>query len=274
MALTTEQIELAKELIPGIEVTAETTTAQLKAMMGEKFIDMELHKEATKKAADTAFVTGRGKAENAMKRILGEAGKGKAFDELVEALEADNEDKSRKIKELEVGNKGGKNDAEIEKLTKEKKALEEMLETANKENGELKVKVESAEQDKQTALYQEKLNVKVRADFGSIAWIEKTNDYTKKGIWDSEVDGKYTFKLEDDFVYDQQGDVVKDPAGTGKLTRKSLFESLADKAGCLIKNGAQPHIKKEGRKPENLTAREEKHFNLLEELKAKQAPKA
>jgi uncharacterized cupin superfamily protein len=119
-----------------------------------------------------------------------------------------------------------------------------------------------------------KLNEKVSSDFESTKWTDETDNYKKIGLWNAEIQNKYTFKLEDEFVYDMEGNVVKDEKGTGKLTRRALFDRIAEKAGALKKNGATETATSKSKKPENLLPHEEAHFNMREQLKAKYAPKA
>ena len=70
------------EKLTGIQVAEGANEDTIRTALGERFIDRETHL----KEINATFGKARGTAENKLKAIVGEDGKGKSFDELVELV--------------------------------------------------------------------------------------------------------------------------------------------------------------------------------------------
>lgn len=269
MNLKPEQIEVLKAVLPESvheKLTEEATIDTVRELTGSVYVDKDLAEKERKAEIGKAL----GSVETKLKRILGESAKGKTAAELAAMAE---EAYQQRLTELEEARKGGGSDAEALAEAKKAKAdLEKMLEQANLEKDEALKKVEAAENEKLNAIEQFKLNQAISAEWDSVNWTDDTDQYKKKGLWISEIEGKYTFKLENGkrYVYDTEGNIVK--KGTQHMEAAELFKQVAEKASALKKNGAggNPEPKKTPIDPNiKLTPTQLKAIEAKERAKAK-----
>jgi len=238
--LTAEQIAAVKAILPESvhsEIGDDATLDTVKEITSKVYIDKDLAEKEKKSEIGKAL----GSFETKFKRIVGDAGKGKNAAELATMVEELYTAKLTELEEAKSGKGGGDVEAlkaEVAEAKKAKSEFEKMLQQANAEKAELMQKVEAAENEKLTAIEQFKLNQAVTTEWDSVSWIDGTLPYTKKGLWDAEVEGKYTFKIENGkkLVYDTEGNIVRN--GTSQMEARELFAQLAEKVGLLKKNGA------------------------------------
>ena len=226
MALSNEQIEAIRVILPDFEASEETTLDDVKQMAGSRFVDVEIHR----KEVDAAFGKARGTAESKFKKFLGEEAKGKNFEEMTELIEQRINGFKSEIEEMKKAKPSKANDAELERLQVELQQYKSMAEEANQKVEKLSVEVESARSEGETKLSQYLLNQAVQSSFSGSNWVDSADNYVKQGVWNTEIEGKYQFKKEGDrlLVYDSEGNIVKD--GTQHMTADKLFESVLKKA--------------------------------------------
>lgn len=268
MALSNEQIEVIKTIIPDIEVTEDTTLEDIKNAAGERLISLELHK----KEIDAVYGKARGSAETKFRRMLGEEGKGKNFDELTELMEQRFGNFSEQIKQLEKDVKSGKiTSEEKEKLENELKQVRETLDLANAEKEALQMEVESARAEGETKVNQYILNTKINQAFAEANWVDTADKYVRTGIWKDEVEGKYTFKDEGGklLVFDTSGNIVKD--GTTQMTADKLFENILKQTGKYKVHSAAPVTHGTKALSNAKDSKTAAHFERLREHAAKMA---
>jgi hypothetical protein len=267
--LNAEQIEVLKAVLPESvheKLTEEATIDTVRELTGTVYVDKDLAEKERK--AEIGKVLGS--VDTKLKRILGDAAKGKTTAELAAMAE---EAYQQRITELEEARKGGGNDAEALAEAKKAKAdLEKMLEQANIEKDEALKKVEAAENEKLNAIEQFKLNQAINSEWDKVNWTDDADMYKRRGIWDAEIEGKYTFKLENGkrYVYDTEGNIVKN--GTQHMEAAELFRQIAEKANALKKNGAgaNPEPRKTPIDPNiKLTPTQLKAIEAKERAKAK-----
>lgn len=237
--MTAEQIEALKAVLPESvheKLTEDATLDTVKELTGSVYVDKELAEKERK--AEIGKVLGS--VDTKLKRILGDAAKGKTTAELAAMAE---EAYQAKLTELGEARKGG--DGDVEKLRaeaaqakKDKADVEKMLEQANTEKAEALQQVESAKAEALTAIEQTKLNIAISSEWDAISWTDDADIYKRKGLWMAEIEGKYTFKVENGkkYVYDAEGNIVKN--GTQHMEVGDLFRQTAEKANALKKNGA------------------------------------
>ena len=256
--LNNEQIEVLKAILPEsvhAELTEETTLDTVKELTGKVYVDKELAEKERKSEVGKAL----GSIETKLKRILGDSAKDKTAAELAAMAE---DAYKAKLAELEEARKGG---GDVEKLRTKAAELEQMLEQANAEKAEALQKVEAAENEKLTAIEQYKLEQAISSEWDALNWADNVLPYTKKGLWMSEIEGKYTFKLENGkrLVYDTEGNIVKN--GTSHMEAKDLFAKVA--ADLIKKNGASGDA---GRKTETnekfKTKAQKEHLGLINRI--------
>lgn len=188
--ITAEVIEFAKSVFPEIEIpeTAEDITADyFTQKKGELFISADLHK----KEINAAVGKFKGSAETALRRIVGDAAKGKSFDEVLPMVEEHFTSVNQRIEELKAG-KGNLSDTE-------KKELADLKSMVKEQEALLKEK-ETALTDAMSAAERkvEELQTRSKVDllYKSSNWSDTANDYTRRGLWAEKIEGKFTFKVE------------------------------------------------------------------------------
>jgi chromosome segregation ATPase len=268
MMLKPEQIEALKAVLPEsvhAELTEESTIETVKELTGRVYVDKDVAEKERKSEVGKAL----GSIETKLKRILGDEAKGKTAAELAAMAE---EAYQAKLTELDEARKGS--GADVEKLRTEaaeaKKAkadLEKMLEQANAEKAEALQKVEAAENEKLSAIEQYKLEQAINAEWEGLNFADNVLPYTKKGLWMTEIEGKYTFKLENGkkLVYDMEGNIVKN--GTSHMEAKDLFAKVAEP--LLKKNGAAGGAGTANAADTSQwkTAAQKKHLETIERIK-------
>jgi hypothetical protein len=271
MALTTEQSELVKTILPDFEVTDETTLDQVNEAFGKSYIKMDLHESEKNRI----YASATAKAENRLRKVLGSEAGDKKYDEMVETLEAKLAANAADLEaaRAEVG-KGGKSTPELEKLLHDKAQMDAALKDAADKLKALESEKESLKSESETKLQKYILDNKVKSLYEGVSWTKETDLYKKNGIWMAEVEGKVTFKEEDGevIVYDATGDNwLKD--GVGKMTAQKYFVSVAEKAQALKKNGATNETLESQKRAEGLPLRQAEHIERMKRLSAAQGGK-
>jgi hypothetical protein len=268
--MTAEQIEALKAVLPESvheKLTEEATLDTVKELTGSVYVDKELAEKERK--AEIGKVLGS--VDTKLKRILGDAAKGKTTAELAAMAE---EAYQAKLTELEEARKGG--DGDVEKLRaeaaqakKDKADVEKMLEQANTEKAEALQQVESAKAEALTVIEQYKLNQAINSEWDAVNWTDDADVYKRKGLWMAEIEGKYTFKVENGkkYVYDADGNIVKN--GTQHMEAGDLFRQIAEKANALKKNGAgnEPPKRKDADPSVKLSPTQLKAIEAKEKMK-------
>lgn len=235
MALTNEQIEAIKVILPDFEASEETTLDDVKNLAGQRFIDIDLHK----KEVDAAFGKARGTAESKFKKFLGEDAKGKNFEEMTELIEQRISNFKNEIDELRKSKPSAAIDKELEETKKQLAQYEQLNREAQDKVEKLSLEVESAKAEGETKLSQYLLTQAIQSTFTSANWVDGADNYVKQGVWNAEIEGKYTFKKEGErlLVFDVDGNIVKD--GVTQMTADKLFESVLKKANKFKSNQAK-----------------------------------
>lgn len=236
--LTNEQKEIITEILPGFEATDETTLDDVKTAMGDRFIDVELHK----KELESVWGKAKGTTNTAIKktlRALGEEVEGKTLEDMLPLLEKRTTSMQKEIADLKAVGGDAVKVAELQKsyddlrgiLTEKEKEVAELNERLVKD-------VESARAEGETKLSQHLLDQSVSKEFEGANWTDDADEYVRNGVWTKHIDGKYAFKIENNetYVFDLQGGIVKD--GTSQMTAKKLFEKIIKDAGKFKMNGA------------------------------------
>jgi len=232
MKLESEQLELAKQLLPEIDWSSageEVTIDRITELKSAALITKELHK----KEIDSVFGRTIGPVENELKGLLGEEGKGKTIKEILPAIKDRFSTFTSQLEDLK--STGGKDKDSLLKELTDYKTLAKSQEDQLKE---WQVKVEEAERSAEAKFEAIQLNHALTSLYDKLAWTDDADEYVKEGIWKREIEGKYQFKKEGDkvLVYDSQGGIVQ--SGTGHMTADDLFVKTIEKANRLKKNGA------------------------------------
>ena len=219
-------MEINKEIfekLTGIQVAEGANEDTIRTALGERFIDRETHL----KEINATFGKARGTAENKLKAIVGEDGKGKTFDELVELvpskIAALNDELQRAIE-------AGKSNPDIEQIKKERDQLREMTEQSKAKELEYQEAIKNAQTD-----------AEVKRAFEAANWIDDADEIVKEGVWLTKLENKYIFKKENGklLVYDKDNNIVTGGT-TSQLTAEQLFEStLKEVKRFKVNNGGQ-----------------------------------
>lgn len=233
--------DVVEKLGLGIEITDDTTIEDIDKAVGEKFIDKTLHETQVKAAVGKRV----GSAETKIRQLIGDEGKGKTFDELMEMLpnsiSAKIKAKEEEIEALkESGKSTGKEAEELAELRKQMKQKDELVRLANEEKDKALTEKEKAILTAKEEAEEKETKRLVIDIFNSIKWVDDIKVYTKKGLFSDEIDGKYLFKPDgngDADVFKADGETME-LDGTKQMKASKLFEKIADKADLLKKNGS------------------------------------
>lgn len=230
-------MEINKEIfekLTGIQVAEDANEDTIRTALGERFIDRETHL----KEINATFGKARGTAENKLKALIGDEGKGKSFDELVELVPA----KMQTLNEqLAAAIEAGKSNPDIEKIKKERDQLREMTEAAKAKEAELLAAVENAKSDAVKQLEKAQTDAEVQRLFDAANWVDDADEIVKNGVWLTKINDKYNFVKENGkiLVYDKEGNIVTGGT-TSQLTAEQLFEStLKEVKRFKVNNGGQ-----------------------------------
>lgn len=230
-------MEINKEIfekLTGIQVAEDANEDTIRTALGERFIDRETHI----KEINATFGKARGTAENKLKALIGDEGKGKSFDELVELVPA----KMQSLNEqLAAAIEAGKSNPDIEKIKKERDQLREMTEAAKAKEAELLAAVENAKSDAVKQLEKAQTDAEVQRLFDAANWVDDADDIVKNGVWLTKINDKYNFVKENGkiLVYDKEGNIVTGGT-TSQLTAEQLFETtLKEVKRYKVNNGGQ-----------------------------------
>lgn len=187
-----------------------------------------------------AKLTGKSKSE------LQEMGNDAAFELLEQTFESTN----AKLKEVQEKAKEGqaKQVTELQaELEDHKKSLEQYKDAVAK----AQAAAQEAEKKYETGIHEYKVNMAKKDLFGSLPWAESANEFTRKGI-EAAFAEQYKLDLDGDtpVIKTAEGKLIEDPKKAGSfLDPKTVLTSLAEKAGALKNNNAEPGKKTEDRKP-------------------------
>jgi hypothetical protein len=230
-------MEINKEIfekLTGIQIAEDASEDTIRTALGERFIDRETHL----KEINATFGKARGTAENKLKALIGDEGKGKTFDELVELVPA----KMQTLNEqLAAAIEAGKSQPDIEQIKKERDQLREMTEAAKAKEAELLAAVENAKSDAVKQLERAQTDAEVQRLFDAANWVDDADDIVKNGVWLTKINDKYNFVKENGkiLVYDKEGNIVTGGT-TSQLTAEQLFEStLKEVKRFKVNNGGQ-----------------------------------
>jgi hypothetical protein len=230
-------MEINKEIfekLTGIQVPEDANEDTIRTALGERFIDRETHL----KEINATFGKARGTAENKLKALIGDEGKGKSFDELVELVPA----KMQTLNEqLAAAIEAGKSQPDIEQIKKERDQLREMTEAAKAKEAELLAAVENAKSDAVKQLEKAQTDAEVTRLFDASNWVDDADAIVKQGVWLTQIQGKYDFRKENgkQLVYDMEGNIVTGGT-TSQLTAEQLFEkTLKETKRYKLNNGGQ-----------------------------------
>jgi hypothetical protein len=230
-------MEINKEIfekLTGIQIAEDASEDTIRTALGERFIDRETHI----KEINATFGKARGTAENKLKALIGDEGKGKTFDELVELVPA----KMQTLNEqLAAAIEAGKSQPDIEQIKKERDQLREMTEAAKAKEAELLAAVENAKSDAVKQLERAQTDAEVQRLFDAANWVDDADDIVKNGVWLTKINDKYNFVKENGkiLVYDKEGNIVTGGT-TSQLTAEQLFEStLKEVKRFKVNNGGQ-----------------------------------
>ena len=230
-------MEINKEIfekLTGIQVADGANEDTIRTALGERFIDRETHL----KEINATFGKARGTAENKLKAIVGEDGKGKTFDELVELVPA----KLQSLNEqLAAAIEAGKSNPDIEQIKKERDQLREMTEQSKVKELEYQEAIKNARTDAEERLNKMQTDAEVKRLFEAANWVDDADDIVKNGVWLTKIKENYDFKKENGklYVYDMEGKIVTGGT-TSQLTAEQLFEStLKEVKRFKVNNGGQ-----------------------------------
>lgn len=230
-------MEINKEIfekLTGIQVAEDANEDTIRTALGERFIDRETHL----KEINATFGKARGTAENKLKAIVGEEGKGKSFDELVELVPA----KLQTLNEqLAAAIEAGKSNPDIEQIKKERDQLREMTEQAKAKELEYKEAIKNAQTEAEARLNKMQTDAEVQRLFDAANWVDDADDIVKNGVWLTKINDKYNFVKENGkiLVYDKEGNIVTGGT-TSQLTAEQLFETtLKEVKRFKVNNGGQ-----------------------------------
>lgn len=230
-------MEINKEIfekLTGIQVAEDANEDTIRTALGERFIDRETHL----KEINATFGKARGTAENKLKAIVGDEGKGKSFDELVELVPA----KLQSLNEqLAAAIEAGKSNPDIEQIKKERDQLREMTEQAKAKELEYQEAIKNAQTEAEARLNKMQTDAEVQRLFDAANWVDDADDIVKNGVWLTKINDKYNFVKENGkiLVYDKEGNIVTGGT-TSQLTAEQLFEStLKEVKRFKVNNGGQ-----------------------------------
>lgn len=230
-------MEINKEIfekLTGIQVADDASEDTIRTALGERFIDRETHL----KEINATFGKARGTAENKLKAIVGDEGKGKSFDELVELVPA----KLQSLNEqLAAAIEAGKSNPDIEQIKKERDQLREMTEQAKAKELEYQEAIKNAQTEAEARLNKMQTDAEVQRLFDAANWVDDADDIVKNGVWLTKINDKYNFVKENGkiLVYDKEGNIVTGGT-TSQLTAEQLFEStLKEVKRFKVNNGGQ-----------------------------------
>jgi hypothetical protein len=230
-------MEINKEIfekLTGIQVAEDASEDTIRTALGERFIDRETHL----KEINATFGKARGTAENKLKAIVGDEGKGKSFDELVELVPA----KLQSLNEqLAAAIEAGKSNPDIEQIKKERDQLREMTEQAKAKELEYQEAIKNAQTEAEARLNKMQTDSEVQRLFDAANWVDDADDIVKNGVWLTKINDKYNFVKENGkiLVYDKEGNIVTGGT-TSQLTAEQLFEStLKEVKRFKVNNGGQ-----------------------------------
>ena len=179
-------MEINKEIfekLTGIQVAEGANEDTIRTALGERFIDRETHL----KEINATFGKARGTAENKLKAIVGEDGKGKTFDELVELvpskIAALNDELQRAIE-------AGKSNPDIEQIKKERDQLREMTEQSKAKELEYQEAIKNAQTDAEERLNKMQTDAEVKRAFEAANWIDDADEIVKEGVWLTKLENK------------------------------------------------------------------------------------
>lgn len=249
MALTAEQLLE----ITGLQLPDDATPETAKELFGKSYVATSLHEselskwkksdEDRQKEIDKAIGKFKGSTESVLKRAFGDSVKDVSdWNELLQKAEETanaTRDEIARLTKLS----SGKHDEVIaelkEKYSKEIKDLREMnLSFGNKE-AEYQKAIEEAKADAESRVNKFLENQAIEKIYKEAKWSDIVNDYTKKGLWADEIEGKFIFKSEGDkvLVFDKDGGIVRN--GAVQKTADVLFNEILDSKGLMKKNGAE-----------------------------------
>lgn len=230
-------MEINKEIfekLTGIQVAEDANEDTIRTALGERFIDRETHL----KEINATFGKARGTAENKLKAIVGDEGKGKSFDELVELVPA----KLQSLNEqLAAAIEAGKSNPDIEQIKKERDQLREMTEQAKAKELEYQEAIKNAQTEAEARLNKMQTDAEVQRLFDAANWVDDADDIVKNGVWLTKINDKYNFVKENGkiLVYDKEGNIVTGGT-TSQLTAEQLFETtLKEVKRFKVNNGGQ-----------------------------------
>lgn len=270
MALTTEQSELVKTILPDFEVTEETTIEQVNEAFGKSYIKMDLHESEKNRI----YASATAKAENRLRKVLGSDAGDKKYDEMVETLEAKLAANAADLEAARAeASKSGKSNPDVEKLLHDKAQMDAALKEAADKLKALESEKESLKSESDKRLEQYIVDTDVKAIYNSIPWVDdKFIAYTKDNLWDKQIKDKVSFKKEDGeyIVYDATGEnwIKK---GVGKQTAKEYFEDLAESAQALKKNGATNKTLESEKRAEGLAPKQAEHIKRMQAIRDAQS---
>lgn len=230
-------MEINKEIfekLTGIQVAEDASEDTIRTALGERFIDRETHL----KEINATFGKARGTAENKLKALIGDEGKGKTFDELVELVPA----KMQSLNEqLAAAIEAGKSNPDIEQIKKERDQLREMTEQAKAKELEYQEAIKNAQTEAEARLNKMQTDAEVQRLFDAANWVDDADDIVKNGVWLTKINDKYNFVKENGkiLVYDKEGNIVTGGT-TSQLTAEQLFETtLKEVKRFKVNNGGQ-----------------------------------
>lgn len=230
-------MEINKEIfekLTGIQVAEDASEDTIRTALGERFIDRETHL----KEINATFGKARGTAENKLKAIVGEEGKGKSFDELVELVPS----KIAALNdELQKAIEAGKSSPDIEQLRKERDQLREMTEQAKAKEVEYQEAIKNAQTEAEARLNKMQTDAEVHRLFDAANWVDDADEIVKNGVWLTKIKENYNFVKENGkiLVYDKDNNIVTGGT-TSQLTAEQLFEStLKEVKRYKVNNGGQ-----------------------------------
>jgi len=228
MSQLNEEMRKAIADLTGIEVAEDATLDTVKETFGQSYVSKELHRKEVESIAGKI----KGTTESKLKKVLGEAAKGKNYDEMLELLPQHFEALQTELVEAKKGGSGGdKKVQELEAKLQEFRSLAEQnaatIETLTTERDAAKTEAEQR-------IEQYKTETAVNRAWESAKWSDTADQYKRTGIWAAEIQGKFQFKVESGktMVYDSEGNVYT--GGTpNQLTADQLFEQVLKKTGTL-----------------------------------------
>ena len=229
MSELNEDVRKAIADLTGIEVAEDANLDTIKSSFGERYVAKELHK----KELDAIAGKIKGTTESKLKKVLGEQAKGKSYDEMIELLPQHFESLQEQIKEAQKA--GG--DEKAAKLQAELDKFRELADQNAATIETLQTERDAAKTEAEQRIEQFKTEAAVKQAWSGAKWSDTADQYKRQGIWATEVEGKFQFKIEGGktLVYDADGNIYT--GGTAnQLTADQLFEQVLKKTGSLKQN--------------------------------------